>query len=62
VRPRGTIGLVCCACGASAGTEKAMPYLRKKDAWFCAECWQTLQPAEVVRLVQVASLRGVPFN
>jgi hypothetical protein len=62
VRPQGGTGTICCACGASAGTEKAVPYLRKKDAWFCAECWCTLRPAALARLVQEVDLRGVPLN
>jgi hypothetical protein len=62
VRPQGTRGVVCCACRASSATKKDVPYLRRRDAWFCAECWQELQPAGVARLVQEVSLRGVPFN
>jgi hypothetical protein len=62
VRPQGATGPVCCACGARAGTEKAVPYLRKRDAWFCAECWRTLRPAAVARLVQEVDLRGVPLS
>jgi hypothetical protein len=62
VRLQGATGMVCCACGARAGMDKAVPYLRKRDAWFCAECWRALRPAAVARLVQEVDLRGVPLN
>jgi hypothetical protein len=54
-------GQVCCACAASAGTDTAVSYRRKKDAWFCGACWHALPPAEVARLVQEVALRGVPL-
>ncbi|HZS89821.1 MAG TPA: hypothetical protein VFE42_20315 [Chloroflexota bacterium] len=62
VRPPGSGSLVCCACGAIAGIDQVSPYLRKKDAWFCAACWQALAPHEVARFVQEVALRGVPFS
>ena len=54
-------GQVCCACAAIAGTDTAVSYRRKKDAWFCGACWHALPPAEVARLVQEVALRGVPL-
>ncbi len=54
-------GQVCCACAAIAGTDKAVSYLRKRDAWFCGGCWHALPQAEVARLVQEVALRGVPL-
>jgi hypothetical protein len=54
-------GQVCCACAAIAGTDTAVSYLRKQDAWFCGACWHALPPAEVARLVQEVALRGVPL-
>jgi hypothetical protein len=62
VRPPAARGQVCCACGAIEGTDKAVYYLRKKDAWFCGDCWRALPQSEVAHLVQEAALRGVPFS
>ena len=62
VRPREARGQVCCACGAVEGAGRAVYYLRKRDAWFCEDCWQALPQSEVTRLVQEVALRGVPLS
>lgn len=62
VRPPEARGQVCCACGAVEGAGRAVHYLRKRDAWFCGDCWQALPQAEVTRLVQEVALRGVPLS
>jgi hypothetical protein len=55
-------GHVCCVCGAVAGPDKALSYVRKEDAWFCDDCWNTLPPHEVEQNVQEIALRGVPLS
>jgi hypothetical protein len=52
---------VCDACGAAAGVNKAVPYERRGDAWFCDDCWQHLPADEVERIVREVALRGVPL-
>lgn len=62
VRPPEATGQVCCACGAVEGAGRAVHYLRKRDAWFCGDCWHALPQSEVTRLVQEVALRGVPLS
>jgi hypothetical protein len=53
--------LVCYACGAATGANKAVSYERRGDAWFCDDCWQHLPAHEVERIVREVALRGVPL-
>jgi hypothetical protein len=55
------IGDVCCACGAVTSANKVVSCERRRDAWFCDDCWQMLPTNEVERIVREVALRGVPL-
>ena len=53
--------LVCYACGAATGANKAVSCEGRGDTWFCAGGRQHLPANEVERIVREVALRGVPL-